>query len=192
MRFLPSVSAPILFRLAPHRLARRVCRRGRTRSARRPRLAACHLPLRAPPVWRFAFILDSLFCWRFFCRIAEKPGDRFALSNDFRQDPAIINLPSLENCGRIVALAQSGVELGRNHRPKRAFRYVEALAMPLMGPIPGGRSFFCPHCGALYSVTDTRRPKSDTEKCVVCLQVMDESDSTRFSAYKLIHRPEDA
>jgi len=137
-------------------------------------------------------MLDSLFCWRFFCRIAEKLGDRFALSNDFRQDPAIINLPSLENCGRIVALAQSGVELGRNHRPIRAFRYVEALAMPLMGPIPGGRSFFCPHCGALYSVTDTRRPKSDTEKCVVCLQVMDKSDSTRFSAYKLIHRPEDA
>ena len=30
--------------------------------------------------------------------------------------------------------------------------------------------------GALYSVTDTRRPKNDTEKCVVCLQVMDESD----------------
>jgi hypothetical protein len=26
-------------------------------------------------------------------------------------DPAIINLPSLENCERIVALAQSGLEL---------------------------------------------------------------------------------
>ena len=26
-------------------------------------------------------------------------------------DPAIINLPSLENCGRMVALAQSGLEL---------------------------------------------------------------------------------
>jgi hypothetical protein len=25
--------------------------------------------------------------------------------------------------------------------------------MPLTGPIPEGRSFFCPHCGALYSVT---------------------------------------
>src|SRR5258708_7723755 len=35
--------------------------------------------------------------------------------------------------------------------------------MPLTGPIPEGRTFFCPHCGALYSVTDTRRPKSDTE-----------------------------
>jgi hypothetical protein len=35
--------------------------------------------------------------------------------------------------------------------------------MPLTGPIPEGRSFFCPHCGALYSVTDTRRPKSGTE-----------------------------
>jgi hypothetical protein len=64
--------------------------------------------------------------------------------------------------------------------------------MPLMGPIPEGRSFFCRHCGALYSVTDTRHPKSDTEKCVVCLKVMDESASTRFSAYKLIQRPEDA
>ena len=62
--------------------------------------------------------------------------------------------------------------------------------MPLMGPIPEGRS--CPHCGALYSVTDTRRPKSGAEKCVVCLKVMDERDSSRFSAYKLIHRPEDA
>ena len=28
--------------------------------------------------------------------------------------------------------------------------------MPLMGPIPEGRTFFCPHCGALYSVTYLR------------------------------------
>ena len=28
--------------------------------------------------------------------------------------------------------------------------------MPLMGPIPEGRTFFCPHCGALYSVTHSR------------------------------------
>ena len=27
--------------------------------------------------------------------------------------------------------------------------------MPLMGPIPEGKTFFCPHCGALYSVTDS-------------------------------------
>ena len=64
--------------------------------------------------------------------------------------------------------------------------------MPLMGAIPEGRSFFCPHCGALYSVTRSQAPKSDTEKCVVCLQVIDEGDSTSVSAYKLIHRPEDA
>ena len=64
--------------------------------------------------------------------------------------------------------------------------------MPLMGPIPEGRSFFCPHCGALYSVTESRSPKSDTEKCVVCLKTMDEGDVVRLLVYKLIHRPEDA
>jgi hypothetical protein len=38
--------------------------------------------------------------------------------------------------------------------------------MPLTGPIPEGRTFFCPHCGALYAVTHSRFTKSDTEKCV--------------------------
>ena len=64
--------------------------------------------------------------------------------------------------------------------------------MPLIGPIPEGRTFFCPHCGALYSVTDARRPKSETEECVVCQNVMDQGDSTKRSIYKLVHRPEDA
>jgi hypothetical protein len=64
--------------------------------------------------------------------------------------------------------------------------------MPLMGPVPEGRTFFCTHCGALYSVTDTRSPKSDTEKCVVCLKIMDEGHTVRFLVYKLTHRPEDA
>ena len=32
--------------------------------------------------------------------------------------------------------------------------------MPLTGPIPEGHSFFCPSCGALYSVTYSRRWKS--------------------------------
>jgi len=32
--------------------------------------------------------------------------------------------------------------------------------MPLTGPIPEGQSFFCPRCGALYSVTYSRRWKS--------------------------------
>jgi predicted Zn finger-like uncharacterized protein len=64
--------------------------------------------------------------------------------------------------------------------------------MPLIGPVPDGRTFFCPHCGALYSVTDARSPKSGTEKCVVCLQIMNEGDATKRSVYKLIHRPEDA
>jgi transcription elongation factor Elf1 len=66
--------------------------------------------------------------------------------------------------------------------------------MPLTGPIPEGGTFFCPHCGALYSVTHSRLSKSDsnTAKCVVCLQIMDKCDSTNVPIYKLIHRPEDA
>jgi hypothetical protein len=34
--------------------------------------------------------------------------------------------------------------------------------MPLTGPIPEGGTFFCPHCGALYSVTYLRLSKSDS------------------------------
>ena len=65
--------------------------------------------------------------------------------------------------------------------------------MPLLGPIPEGKSFFCPHCGVLYSVTDSQFPKdSGMAKCVVCFQTMDAGDSPGPSIYKLIHRPEDA
>jgi hypothetical protein len=31
--------------------------------------------------------------------------------------------------------------------------------MPLTGPPPEGRTFFCPHCGALYSVTHSQLSK---------------------------------
>ena len=66
--------------------------------------------------------------------------------------------------------------------------------MPLMGPIPEGRSFFCPHCGALYSVTYPKFSKSESNiaKCVVCGKIMDKWDSTEVRIFKLIHRPEDA
>jgi hypothetical protein len=66
--------------------------------------------------------------------------------------------------------------------------------MPLTGPIPEGGTFFCPHCGAFYSVTYSRLSKSDsdTAKCVVCLQTMDKRDSTNTPIYKLVQRPEDA
>jgi predicted Zn finger-like uncharacterized protein len=66
--------------------------------------------------------------------------------------------------------------------------------MPLSGPIPEGGTFFCPDCGALYSVTHSRLSASDGNiaKCVVCLQIMDRWDSTNVPIYKLIHRPEDA
>jgi predicted Zn finger-like uncharacterized protein len=66
--------------------------------------------------------------------------------------------------------------------------------VPLLGPVPEGGTFFCPHCGALYSVTLSRLRKRDSNiaKCVVCTQTMDERDSTTVPVYKLIHRPEDA
>jgi predicted Zn finger-like uncharacterized protein len=65
--------------------------------------------------------------------------------------------------------------------------------MPLAGPIPEGKSFFCPHCGALYAVTRSRSGKSDDgARCVVCRQIMDESDEAPLLNYKLVHRPEDA
>jgi hypothetical protein len=70
---------------------------------------------------------------------------------------------------------------------------VEAT-MPLTGPIPEGRSFFCPHCGALYALTYLRHSKSDNNsaKCAVCGHVMAEWNSTNVPTFKLVHRPEDA
>jgi predicted RNA-binding Zn-ribbon protein involved in translation (DUF1610 family) len=75
-----------------------------------------------------------------------------------------------------------------------ALVFLEEEQMPLAGPISEGKKFFCPKCGALYSVTRTQAAKKETNiaKCVVCLQVMDETDSTSVPVYKLIHRPEDA
>ena len=65
--------------------------------------------------------------------------------------------------------------------------------MPLTGPIPEGGAFFCPHCGALYSVTHLRLPKRDSNiaKCVVCLHPMDNGDSPKVPVYKLVQRPDD-
>jgi predicted Zn finger-like uncharacterized protein len=66
--------------------------------------------------------------------------------------------------------------------------------MPLTGPLPQGGTFFCPHCGALYSVTHSQLPKGESgvAKCVVCLQTMNKWDSTKVPTYKLVQRPEDA
>ena len=49
---------------------------------------------------------------------------------------------------------------------------------------PDGGTFFCAHCGALYSVTCPRLSKigSNVAKCVVCLQTMDEWDQQRFES----------
>jgi hypothetical protein len=68
------------------------------------------------------------------------------------------------------------------------------VGMPLTGPTPKGGTFFCPHCGALYSVTHSRLSESDSKiaKCLVCLQIMNTWDSTDVPIYKLIQRPEDA
>ncbi len=66
--------------------------------------------------------------------------------------------------------------------------------MPHVGPVLEGRTFFCPHCGALYSERPSLVPKSegDAARCVVCLKIMDRSDTTKVRSFKLIHRPEDA
>jgi hypothetical protein len=63
--------------------------------------------------------------------------------------------------------------------------------MPHVGPVIEGRTFFRPHCGALYSATPSLVPKSegDAATCVVCGRVMDRPKAGNF---KLIHRPEDA
>ena len=67
------------------------------------------------------------------------------------------------------------------------------VPMPLTGAIPEGRSFFCPHCGALYALTYSRLSTSDSNiaRCVVCGQIMDKWDLTKVPIFKLIHRPED-
>jgi predicted RNA-binding Zn-ribbon protein involved in translation (DUF1610 family) len=73
-------------------------------------------------------------------------------------------------------------------------RFPRRCELPLTGPVPEGEKFFCPTCGALYSVTRTQAGKTETNtaKCVVCLRLMDQSDSSALPEYKLIHRPEDA
>ena len=66
--------------------------------------------------------------------------------------------------------------------------------MPLTGAIPEGQSFFCPHCGALYSVARSRlsAKESNSAKCVVCGQIMDKWDLRDVPTFKLIHRSDDA
>jgi predicted Zn finger-like uncharacterized protein len=66
--------------------------------------------------------------------------------------------------------------------------------MPLTGPVSEGKKFFCPSCGALYSITYRQTGKKETNvvKCVVCQKVMNETDSPSVPVYELIHRPEDA
>jgi transcription elongation factor Elf1 len=64
--------------------------------------------------------------------------------------------------------------------------------MPLTGPIAEGRTFFCPRCGALYAVSQSRLSDSSTAKCVVCLHIMEERESGKVPIYRLLQRPEDA
>ena len=59
--------------------------------------------------------------------------------------------------------------------------------MPLTGPISEGRSFFCPHCGALYAVTHSRLSKSDSNvaKCVVCGKIMNQWEFVKGAGKRL-------
>ena len=65
--------------------------------------------------------------------------------------------------------------------------------MPLLGPVPEGGTFFCPHCGAMYSVTLSRLPKTvdrHIAKCVVCRQIMESGikQSTDLQAHSSARR----
>jgi predicted Zn finger-like uncharacterized protein len=86
--------------------------------------------------------------------------------------------------------------ISRHHAPQVVVSavYPGASAQVDVGPVLEGRTFFCPHCGALYSVTHSQLSKSEsnTAKCVVCLKVMDRWDAAEARTFKLIHRPEDA
>jgi predicted RNA-binding Zn-ribbon protein involved in translation (DUF1610 family) len=66
----------------------------------------------------------------------------------------------------------------------------ECARMPLTGEVIPGEAFYCPHCGALYAVTHSRRSVSESNisKCVVCGSTMDERKPTTARIYKLIHR----
>ena len=81
------------------------------------------------------------------------------------------------------------VDLGDHNRSANGCAH-----MPLTGGVTPGEAFYCPHCGALYAVTHSPRPVSDSYivECVVCRSPMDERKSNTARIYKLIHRPEDA
>jgi hypothetical protein len=68
--------------------------------------------------------------------------------------------------------------------------------MPHVAPVWEGRTYFCPQCGALYSVKPSRLPKiknsTATTKCVVCLNNHGQVEYNRVPIFKLIQRPEDA
>ena len=67
--------------------------------------------------------------------------------------------------------------------------------MPNVSPVWEGRTYFCPHCGSLYSLRPSRLSKSKnniTIKCVVCLNNHGQLDYRGIPIFKLIQRPEDA
>ena len=66
--------------------------------------------------------------------------------------------------------------------------------MPHVSPVREGHTYFCPHCGALYSVRLSRLPKvknNTAPKCVVCSNNHGQVEYNR-PIFKLIQRPEDA
>jgi transcription elongation factor Elf1 len=67
--------------------------------------------------------------------------------------------------------------------------------MPHVGPVLEGRTYFCPHCGALYSARPSRFSKvksnTATTKCVVCLNAHGQVEYNQAPIFRLIQRPED-
>jgi transcription elongation factor Elf1 len=67
--------------------------------------------------------------------------------------------------------------------------------MPHVAPVSEGRTYFCPRCGALYSVRPSRLSKSKNNtaaKCVVCLNNHGQLEYKGSPIFKLVQRPEDA
>ena len=114
-----------------------------------------HVGADVPPIIDLYVLSDDILA-----TVSETPHYKFTEVNDqvVLVDPTKIRVIAV--IGPITLLSSGGVP------------------MPLTGAIPEGRSFFCPHCRALYAVTYSRFLSRDTDgtKCVVCGQIMDRSE----------------
>src|SRR6266566_4001291 len=101
--------------------------------------------------------------------ITEVTGEFSARSCD-PPHPYMKNAPMAQKfCDQRCKTTFATVSAKSRHRTRRWNLFLEGVvwlweaAMPLTGPIPEGRSFFCPRCGALYAVTYPRPSGNDND-----------------------------